>query len=120
MKDFQPDDFAALIGIDWADKKHDVCEQPAGTTSRSFSVISSQPQAIHAWAMHLKQRYPNQLIAVCCELKKGPLVFALSKYNHLVLFPINPATVAKIRKAFVHSGAKDDPSDANIQTDIKD
>lgn len=118
MKDFQPDDFAALIGIDWADKKHDICEQPRGTTTRSFSVIASKPQAIHQWAMDLKQRYPNQPIAVCCELKKGPLVFALSKYNHLVLFPINPATVAKIRKAFVHSGAKDDPSDANIQTDI--
>jgi transposase len=118
MKDFQPTDFAALIGIDWADKKHDVCEQAAGNHPRSFSVISSQPQAIHAWAIDLKRRYPNQRIAVGCELKKGPLVFALSKYNHLVLFPINPSTVAKVRKAFVHSGAKDDPSDANIQTDI--
>ncbi|MGK0297895.1 MAG: transposase [Gammaproteobacteria bacterium] len=68
--------------------------------------------------MDLKQRYPNQLIAVCCELTKGPLVFALRKYNHLVLFPVNPSTVANVRKAFVHSGAKNDPSDANIQTDI--
>jgi len=118
MKDFHPDDFAALIGIDWADKKHDICEQAKDTSKREFSVIASKPQAIHSWAMDLKQRYPNQLIAVCCELKKGPLVFALSKYNHLVLFPINPATVAKLRKAFVHSGVKDDPSDANIQTDI--
>jgi transposase len=118
MKHFTPDDFAALIGIDWADRKHDICEQPAGNKPRSLCVISSQPQAIHAWATDLKKRYPNQLIAVCCELTKGPLVFALSKYNHLVLFPINPSTVAKVRKAFVHSGAKDDPSDAHIQTDI--
>ncbi|MFT7461494.1 MAG: hypothetical protein ACI909_004197 [Planctomycetota bacterium] len=48
MKDFQPNDFAALIGIDWADRKHDVCEQPAGNTSRLLTVISSQPEAIHA------------------------------------------------------------------------
>ncbi len=118
MKDFHPDDFAALIGIDWADKKHDVCEQPAGNRPRHLSVISSQPHAIHEWAIDLKQRYPEQLVAVCCELTKGPLVFALSKYNHLVLFPVNPATVAKYRKAFAHSGAKDDPGDANIQTDL--
>lgn len=107
MKNFQPTDFAALIGIDWADKKHDICEQPAGNEPRSLSVIASRPEAIHAWAMDLKQRYPKQRIAVCCELTKGPLVFALSKYNHLVLFPVNPATVASSRKAF-----------ANIQTDI--
>ena len=118
MKDFHPDDFAALIGIDWADKKHDICEQPAGNKPRCLSVISSQPQAIHAWAMDLTQRYPKQRVAVCCELTKGPLVFALSKYHHLVLFPVNPSTVAKYRKAFAHSGAKDDPSDAHIQTDM--
>jgi transposase len=118
MKDFTPDDFAALIGIDWADKKHDICEQPAGEHAHTLTVISSQPEAIHAWAMALKQRYPEQLVAVCCELKKGPLVFALSKYNHIVLFPVNPATVAKYRKAFAHSGAKDDPGDAHIQADL--
>jgi hypothetical protein len=28
MKAYNVDDFAALIGIDWADKKHDICEHP--------------------------------------------------------------------------------------------
>ncbi|WP_281170609.1 hypothetical protein [Psychromonas arctica] len=28
MKGYNVDDFAALIGIDWADKKHDICEHP--------------------------------------------------------------------------------------------
>lgn len=118
MKVFEPGDFAALIGIDWADSKHDICEQPAGGQSRTLSVISSQPEAIHAWASSLKQRYPDQPVAVCCELQKGPLVFALNQYEHIVLFPVNPATVAKYRKAFTHSGAKDDPGDAQLQTDI--
>jgi transposase len=118
MKVFTPNDFAALIGIDWADKKHDICEQPAGGQPRMLSVISSQPEAIHAWARELKQRYPHQLVAVCCELQKGPLVFALNLYEHIVLYPANPATVAKYRKAFSHSGAKDDPGDAQIQTEL--
>jgi len=66
----------------------------------------------------LKSKYPDQRIAVSCELKKGPLIYALSKYDHLVLFPINPTTVAKYRKAFVSSGAKDDPTDAQIQSEL--
>ena len=117
MKVVKPDDFA-LIGIDWADQKHDICVQPAGDQARTLSVISSQPEAVHAWARELKQRFPKQRVAVCCELQKGPLVFALNQYEHIVLFPVNPATVAKYRKAFTHSGAKDDPGDAQIQTDL--
>ena len=34
------DDFAALIGIDWADQKHDICENPTGSKKvPSFSYI---------------------------------------------------------------------------------
>jgi hypothetical protein len=68
--------------------------------------------------MSLKNRYPNQKIAVVCELKKGPLIYALNKYDHLTLFTVNPSTVAKYRKAFTPSGAKDDPSDAFLQVEI--
>jgi len=112
------EDFSALIGIDWADKKHDVCERPVGSTVMQYTVISSKPEALHEWAISLKKRYPNKPIAVACELKKGPLIYALSKYAHITLFTINPATVAKYRQAFTQSGAKDDPNDARIQTEI--
>jgi hypothetical protein len=118
MKDFSVDDFAALVGIDWADKKHDICELPTGTKDYQWSVISGKPDHLHAWAMALEKRYSGQPIAVACELKKGPLIYALSQYRNLVLFPINPATVAKYRKAFFLSGAKDDPGDAFLQTEM--
>ena len=118
MKDFSVDDFAALVGIDWADKKHDICELPTGTKDYQWSVISSKPDRLHAWAMALEKRYPGQHIAVACELKKGPLIYALSQYQNLVLFPINPTSLAKYRKAFFLSGAKDDPGDAFLQTEI--
>ncbi len=45
-------------------------------------------------------------------MTKGPLVYALQKYDFFVLFPINPATLAKYREAFKPSRAKDDPTDA--------
>lgn len=118
MKVYNVNDFAALIGIDWADTKHDICEHPTNTKKHHYSIIESKPEALHDWAMSLKQRYPNQQVAVVCELKKGPLIFALTKYDHLTLFTVNPSTVAKYRKAFTPSGAKDDPSDAFVQVEI--
>jgi transposase len=52
------------------------------------------------------------------ELNKGPLVYALRKYAFLVLFPINPGTLAKYREAFTPSHAKDDPTDAELQLEL--
>lgn len=118
MKEPTVNDFSVLIGIDWADAKHDVCEMPVGTKDYQLSVISSKPQALHDWALSLKERYPDKPVAVACELKKGPLIYALRQYEHITLFTINPSTVARYRKAFTQSGAKNDPSDAFIQTEI--
>ena len=111
-------DFSAIIGIDWADKKHDLYELSMGSGAHTSYVLPNKPDALHDWARSVMKRYPNKPVAVVCELKKGPLIFALSKYDHIVIFPVNPATVAKYRKAFTPSGAKDDPSDARIQTEI--
>jgi transposase len=103
--------FTAFVGIDWADSKHDVCLQVAGESTRQFSRIDHTPESIERWALALHHAY-GAPIAVAVELTKGPLVSALQKYDFIVLFPINPTTLAKYRKAFVPSGAKDDPSDA--------
>ena len=82
------------------------------------SVISSKPKSIDTWAVNIRIRYPNKQIAIACELKKGPLINALSKYSYFTLFPINPSSVAKYRQAFTPSEAKDDPSDALVQVEI--
>jgi hypothetical protein len=37
MKAYNLDNFAALIGIDWADKKHDICEHP--TTLKNTTTV---------------------------------------------------------------------------------
>ena len=118
MKVLSIDDFSALIGIDWADRKHDICEQAVGSDDMHYDVIKMQPQVLHKWALSLKSRYPDKPVAIACELKKGPLIYALSKYEHITIFPVNPITVAKYHRAFTHSGAKDDPSDARIQKEL--
>ena len=118
MKPYELTDFAAFVGIDWADKKHDICIQIPGTTECLHAVLAHRPEAIKQWAVSLLKQFGGKPIAVCCELRKGPLVYALEKYPHLVLFPVNPQAVAKLRKAFATSGAKDDPTDAELQCDI--
>jgi hypothetical protein len=40
------DEFASFVGIDWADAKHDVCLQAAGSQKREFSVLEHQPDTI--------------------------------------------------------------------------
>lgn len=111
-------EFVAFIGIDWADAEHDVCLQPVNASKREFSVIVHRPEAIEAWAQELKLRFQGGSIAVCLELTKGPLVSALLKYDFLVLFPVNPSTLAKYRQAFTPSHAKDDPTDAELQLEL--
>jgi len=53
-------------------------------------------------------------IAIALELAQGPIVYGLQKYDFLVLFPINPSTLAKYREAFTLSRAKDDPTEAEL------
>ena len=109
--------YTAYVGIDWADAKHDICVQAADGGLREFDCISSQPQGIETWAQALYRRFGGP-IAVALELNKGPLVTALQKYDFMVLYPINPLQLARYREAFTPSGAKDDPTDAELAVDL--
>ena len=109
--------FTAYIGIDWADTKHDACLQAAGSEQREFTSFSHQVDRIEAWAHSMHQRFGGP-IAVVLELSKGPIVYALQKYEFFVLFPVNPSTLAKYREALTPSRAKDDPTDAELALDL--
>jgi len=97
MKRQAPEAFAAFVGLDWADAKHDVCIQAAGAERREFLILEHSPDAIDAWVCTLRTRFSGQPVAVCLELNKGPMVSTLRKYDSLVLFPVNPFTLAKYR-----------------------
>ena len=110
-------DYVAFVGIDWADKKHDVCLQAVDSEQREFVVIPNKVERIEEWAQSLYQRFGSP-IAVAVELTKGPIVSALQKYDFFVIFPVNPSTLAKYREAFTPSRAKDDPSDVELALDL--
>jgi transposase len=118
MKRESQEEFAAFVGLDWADAKHDICLQATGTERREFLILEHRPEAIDAWVQTLRTRFNGQPVAVCLELNKGPIVSALRQYEFLVLFPVNPLTLAKYREAFTPSRAKDDPTDAELQVEL--
>jgi len=110
--------FAAFIGIDCADAKHDICLQAVGSNKLEHAILVNRPQDIDAWACTLRKRFHGQPLAVCLEITHGPIVYALQKYDFFLLFPVNPETLARYRKAFAPSGAKDDPTDAQLQLEL--
>src|SRR5688572_9959854 len=110
--------FAAFIGIDWADKKHDLCLWVPGTEHRERLVLEHRPAAIQAWAEKMAERFDGAPIAVCLELSDGPIVSALLEHDCFVLFPVQPTLLARYRLAFSPSGAKDDPTDAELALEL--
>ena len=109
--------YTVIIGVDWADKKHDVCIHVMATGKRELSQIAHQAEKIDAWARSLHRQYGGPM-AVALELSKGPIVAALQKYDFFVLYPINPSSLASYRRTFTPSGAKDDPTDAAYIMDL--
>jgi len=110
--------FAAYIGIDWSDQKHDVCLVDITTGDHELSVITHTPEALNEWASAVRSRFGGAPVAICLEQSRGPLIYALLKYDFLTLYPINPQTLAKFREAFSPSRAKDDPTDAEYLVEL--
>lgn len=117
-KEANTEEYAALIGLDWAAEKHDVCLWDAATGKSRHRVIEHTPEALAEWLAELQASYPGRRLAVCLEQSRGALMYALMDHAFLDLHPINPVTLARYREAFAPSRAKDDPGDARLLAEI--
>jgi len=111
-------EIAAFIGLDWADQKHAVVMQEAGSDQRHRFELDHTPEALQNWIQSLRDRFGGRPVAIALEQKRGALIYALMHVEFLHLYPVNPVTAAKMREAFHSSGAKDDPRDADLLLDI--
>jgi len=118
MEKRKGEEIAAFVGIDWADKQHEVRMQAAGSGKKETLTLKQEPEAVANWVQGLRERFGGRRIAVALEQRKGALIHALMGYETLVLYPVNPKTVAKLREAFYPSGGKSDPVDADLLLDI--
>ena len=62
--DRQEPEFAAFVGMDWADQKHVWCLQGRDSTKRENGELKHTPEAVEAWVAQLCQRFGNRPIAV--------------------------------------------------------
>ena len=100
-----------LIGIDWADQKHDyhIIYPDGSFENGSFEhAPEAIEQAVQAWIKQAK----GAAIAVGIEANKGALVNALLEYPPITIYPINPSALSHYRKSYAHGGGKNDPVDA--------
>jgi transposase len=109
---------AAVMGIDWADRKHDVSLQEVGSSQVERIELPHTPEAIRGFATDLRRRFRAEPVGVALETSRGPVVHALLEYDFIVLYPINPRSLQRFREAFFPSGAKDDVPDADLLREI--
>lgn len=109
---------AALIGIDWADQKHDIALRVPGSKRIETTQIEMRPEALNEWVAGLRQRFGDGKIGVVLEQSRGALIYALLEHDCFVLYPVNPVVVKRFREVFASSGAKADPTDAKLMLEL--
>jgi transposase len=111
-------DYAVLVGLDWADQQHQLCWWDCQSGMIRDRSLQQSSEKIGAWIGELMAIHPGGRIAICLEQSRGAVINALMHFPMVDLYPVNPVTVAKYRSAFTPSGAKDDPGDAKILLEL--
>jgi transposase len=108
------DEFVAWVGLDWADNEHKISTCDVATGEVEDSVLKHSSQSLQEWLAGLRSRYGGKKVAVILEQSRGGLLYALMTCDFIVLYPVNPQSLASYRKALYPSGAKDDPVDSSL------
>ena len=58
------EEFAALIGLDWASERHALCLYDCATAQRESSTLEHTPEAIAQWANALQERFAGKKTAL--------------------------------------------------------
>lgn len=113
-------ELAAVVGWDWAEKEHELRMRESGSDRIEARKLAATPEALHGWAAEMRSRFGGRSIGVCIETSRGAVIWALMAYEHIVLYPVNPKSVASFRETFYPSGKKDDAVDADVQLELID
>jgi transposase len=111
-------DIVLWLGIDWADQKHCLVSCLPDGSERKLHWVDQKPQKLDDFFMELAKKHPTGRTGVVLEQSRGALLYALLKYPLLRLYPVNPRCLADFRKAMIASGAKGDPSDADLLCEL--
>lgn len=99
-----------IVGIDWADAKHDLTIIDG--SKRSHFRIKSDTEDVAEMIDRLTQIAAGRPIAVCLEKGRVRIIYHLMLHENITLYPVDPKQAARYRETFVSSGAKDDTRDS--------
>jgi len=117
MTQIETDKITAWIGLDWGDEEHAYALKMSGSSQIESGGIKQKPEELQAWINGLRERSGGGWVAIAVEQSRGALLYALMDYEFLLIYPINPKSLANYRKAFYPAGGKDDPKDADLILD---
>lgn len=107
----------AWIGLDWGHRTHAFALQDDAGHAEA-GTIQHSPESLHHWLSELAQRYGGRPVALAIEGNRGAVANGLRQYPWLMIYPVNPVTSARYRRAFTPSCAKDDLPDARVLLDL--
>src|ERR1043165_8803344 len=113
-----PPAYAAFVGLDWGDEEHALSLSVRIDGDVERRALEQTPESLADWANALRTRFPGGKIAVALEQARGALLAGLSQYEHIVLFPVNPKSLARFREALYPSRSKNDPVDAALLLEL--
>lgn len=117
MKQINDEQIGIWVGLDWADEEHAYALQRSGSSEVETGVVQHKPERVGEWINTLREKSGGKLVAVAIEQSRGALLFMLMQYEFVLIYPLNPSSLANYRKAFYPSGGKDDPRDAQLLLD---
>lgn len=106
-------DYAAWIGLDWGSCQHAICLQSTDSGPMESCTLKQKPEALHEWFTNLHGRFGGKL-AVAIEQTRGAVIHFLLGLDFVHIFRIHPKSLKNYRDALHPSGAKDDPTDAEL------
>jgi transposase len=106
--------YAAWIGFDWGSYNHALCLKPADTDAIERCTLEQKPEVLHCWFMNLITRFKGQKVAIAIEQTRGAVIHFLLGFDCVHIFRIHPRSLKNYREALHPSGAKDDPTDAEL------
>jgi transposase len=104
--------------LDWGDAFHVAAVWDPRAEVRTRERIEQTAAALHDWIGSLGGRFGSERVAVAIEQSRGAVFDALSGYDFIELYPINPRSAARFRETFRPSNAKDDSADAESLLDL--
>ena len=105
--------FSGFVGIDWGEKKHQVCVLDGAGRVRGNRAFSHNGKGLRALVKWLKKTtgVSPASVAVVIERPAGPVVATLLAAGFAV-YAINPRQSSNLRKVFDHAGNKGDRKDS--------